>query len=1515
MPLLSPSVPATSWPVPPMDISAGKHRLLVALFIPLLFTLFEPARAAGGLQFKVEPQDVVVEMGGSARLDCQATSLYGQPTIQWRSDDGQPINFIGDSYRSQLANGSLYISSVYSESPELTGSYQCLATVDGIGSIVSRPATIKLASLPGFDKEPQDTMVYPGQIAYLNCALPTSSSLLKIHWLKDEHPLGLDESRMTVMPSGALEIDDVKSHDVGSYRCNASGFGQFRLSNKAQLALLASDIDQGSSAPVFIAKPTEQYAIEGSSITLECAANGNPRPSITWLKDGVAVDLAALDSRYRKVAASSLMIMDVKEKDHGSYQCRAENDEDTLDAVAEVNVQVPPRFIKRPEDKVANENQDLEFECEIYGKPEPKVTWLKNGERITLSQYWQLVNSNNLRINGLLAIDAGIFQCIGYNAAGYVQASARLTINQPKKAQSSKSTTVRSVQKKKILSQRPLYNNTWQHPSTLLGHTLSAYTPNPPLSISPSDDPADFLGPVNDPNSLYDPESHFLDDTDSFESGLEGGSVPSPPKNLSVAIVASRFVTLRWQEPENANGDFLTYYVYYKQEGSQRERVVNTLHKQLEVVVRGLQPGVTYQFRAVAHNSRGAGASSETLRVTTHSEADVPGPPQNLEGHATSSVSIALSWEEPLIVNGRISKYIVAFMKSDENEKTLETTSTNFELIELVPYTDYSIWLQAVNENGPGAPSGEITVRTFSAPPSHPPHNVTLETASSTSIIIRWEPPLEGQNGIITGYKIRYRRQDRRFHTNTITTEGNQREYTLSGLEKHGDYHVRMCALNVNGTSPWTDWMSIETYENDLDESIVPHAPVIIRTKANADSISVSWNPPKEDKIKIRGYKIGWGKGFPDVFTETVDGKQRFFTINNLEPQAEYVISLSATNDQGQGSPAYANVRTIEKSAPESVTPLTPPIGIKAIVLSANTVVLYWIDMTFPKIQFVSDSRYYIVRYAPYPSINPRYKYFNASDLNCMIGDLRPNTQYEFAVKVVKGRRESPWSMVVLNQTQEAAPASAPRNLTVQSNEERPTAVVLRWLPPKQPNGQITGYIISYSTDITKRDRDWIVDGMVGNKTEYAVRGLKTSTTYYFKIQARNNRGNGPFSSTVTFKTLPSNGMEFYDEVHARDGRGLSGILIYIIVGCTIVLATGIAVVVVVVCCRRSPDSPERKKGYMKESNQKTNIKPPDLWIHHDQMELKALEKSSINGEASTSGVVSNTLPRSSGNQDYPQDNVPLNSSSLDKRTYVPSYMGNVDDKCSTLTRQHSRGSHNKPKLIALPVDGGQLHQPIATATPVVNGSMSQPTIHGSCNDVPSARANYPRTVAQYSLSRAHITLEPTPESSPDSCSMPSTYEPLQSQISYGPTSQSYTSNSPYAPGHYVSGSQSVTSSGPLVEGMGSGKRLQGHPLKSFSVPAPPPQSAPSTPAQQKHGGTQVTVRPTISGSPYKKVPGTTSQLTKNRLASVSNPSHTAEEIERLKPSYSTEELNQEMANLEGLMKDLNAITASEFEC
>lgn len=59
-----------------------------------------------GLQFSREPEDQLVEEGKPVRLDCEARLdiqpggfLQELPVIVWRTDDEQPINFIGDRYR------------------------------------------------------------------------------------------------------------------------------------------------------------------------------------------------------------------------------------------------------------------------------------------------------------------------------------------------------------------------------------------------------------------------------------------------------------------------------------------------------------------------------------------------------------------------------------------------------------------------------------------------------------------------------------------------------------------------------------------------------------------------------------------------------------------------------------------------------------------------------------------------------------------------------------------------------------------------------------------------------------------------------------------------------------------------------------------------------------------------------------------------------------------------------------------------------------------------------------------------------------------------------------------------------------------------------------------------------------------------------------------------------------------------------------------------------------------------
>lgn len=63
------------------------------------------------------------------------------------------------------------------------------------------------------------------------------------------------------------------------------------------------------------------------------------------------------------------------------------------------------------------------------------------------------------------------------------------------------------------------------------------------------------------------------------------------------------------------------------------------------------------------------------------------------------------------------------------------------------------------------------------------------------------------------------------------------------------------------------------------------------------------------------------------------------------------MIALRATNAIGEGNPTYVTVRTMERSVQESAGPLIPPVGLKAIVLSASTMVLYWTDSTLPKTQ------------------------------------------------------------------------------------------------------------------------------------------------------------------------------------------------------------------------------------------------------------------------------------------------------------------------------------------------------------------------------------------------------------------------------------------------------------------------------------------------------------------------------------------------------------------------------------
>lgn len=69
------------------------------------------------------------------------------------------------------------------------------------------------------------------------------------------------------------------------------------------------------------------------------------------------------------------------------------------------------------------------------------------------------------------------------------------------------------------------------------------------------------------------------------------------------------------------------------------------------------------------------------------------------------------------------------------------------------------------------------------------------------------------------------------------------------------------------------------------------------------------------------------------------------------ETNSEYVISVRAYNQMGDGQPVYESVRTKEEQILKVSTPLLPPVGLEAVVLSAQSVVVYWTDSQLAKTQ------------------------------------------------------------------------------------------------------------------------------------------------------------------------------------------------------------------------------------------------------------------------------------------------------------------------------------------------------------------------------------------------------------------------------------------------------------------------------------------------------------------------------------------------------------------------------------
>ncbi|XP_032555698.1 neogenin isoform X2 [Chiroxiphia lanceolata] len=1452
------------------------RRLLGSLCIALLLAQPAPAARSGSrslltgslvrtftpFYFLEEPQDVLSVRGAAVVMNCSAY-CDPAPRIEWKKD-GTFLNLVSDDRRQLLPDGSLLISSVVHSKHNKPdeGHYQCVATVDSLGTIVSRTAKLTVAGLPRFTSQPEPTAVPRGGSAVLSCDANADLAPF-VRWEQDRQPVPLDE-RVLQLPSGALVISNASDSDRGLYRCLLEGSAGPKYSEEAELTVLPEP--EEPQPLTFLRQPSALSRLSGQSALFPCVATGFPTPSIRWTRNEEEL-LTEGSGRFQLLAGGSLEIRDVGEGDAGTFTCIAESGNDTAAAQAELTVQVPPEFLKRPANIYAHESMDIVFECEVTGKPTPTVKWVKNGDVVIPSDYFKIVKEHNLQVLGLVKSDEGFYQCIAENDVGNAQAGAQLIILD-----------------------------------------LDVAIPTlPPTSLTSATN--DHLAPAT------------------------AGPLPSAPRDVVATLVSTRFIRLTWRPPvSDPQGDNLTYSIFYTKEGINRERVENTSRPgETQVMIQNLMPETVYVFRVVAQNRHGPGESSAPLKVATQPEVQLPGPAPNIRAYSSSPTSVTVTWETPLSGNGDIQNYKLYYMeKGQDTEQDVDVAGLSHTVTGLKKFTEYSFRVVAYNKHGPGVSTHDVVVRTLSDVPSAPPQNLTLEVRNSKSILLQWQPPPAGtHSGQITGYKIRYRKVSRKSDV-TESVGGTQLSQLIEGLERGTEYSFRVAAMTVNGTGPATDWVSAETFESDLDETRVPEVPSSLHVRPLVTSIVVSWTPPENQNVVVRGYAIGYGIGSPHAQTIKVDYKQRYYTIENLDPSSHYVITLKAFNNVGEGIPLYESAVTRPHSDTSEVdlfvinapytpvpdpSPMMPPVGVQASILSHDTIRITWADNSLPKNQKITDARYYTVRWKTNIPANTKYKTANATTLSYLVTGLKPNTLYEFSVMVTKGRRSSTWSMTAHGTTFELVPTSPPKDVTVVSKEGKPRTIIVNWQPPSEANGKITGYIIYYSTDVNAEIHDWVIEPVVGNRLTHQIQELTLDTPYYFKIQARNSKGMGPMSEAVQFRTPKASGsagkgsrpvdlgpdykppLGGSNSPHGSPTSPLDSNMLLVIIVSVGVITIVVVVIVAVFCTRRTTSHQKKKRAACKSVNgshkykgNSKDVKPPDLWIHHERLELKPIDKS-----PDPNPIMTDTpIPRNS------QDITPVDNS-MDSNIHQRrnSYRGHEsEDSMSTLAGR--RGM--RPKMM-MPFDS-QPPQPVISAHPI--HSLDNPHHHFHSGSLASPTRSYlhhqpspwPLGTALSHSDRANSTESVRNTPSTDTLPAPSAPPGTDHQDPEGST------------GSYLGTAQEEDP----AQGLPTAHVRPSHPLKSFAVPAVPPAGAsydpalPSTPLLTQQAPTHPvhSVKTASIGTL-----GRTRPPMPVVVPSAPDVQETTRMLEDSESTYEPDELTKEMAHLEGLMKDLNAITTA----
>ncbi|XP_034167612.2 collagen alpha-1(XIV) chain isoform X2 [Pangasianodon hypophthalmus] len=444
-----------------------------------------------------------------------------------------------------------------------------------------------------------------------------------------------------------------------------------------------------------------------------------------------------------------------------------------------------------------------------------------------------------------------------------------------------------------------------------------------------------------------------------------GLSYPSPT-DLRYSELGPKEVRLSWTNPGRAVQQYRV--VFHSSEGQSPQEVV-VKGSNSTVMLTGLSSQTQYHVSVFPVYEDNVGSPLRGIFTTS-----MLAMPESLEVTASSPSSLRVRWRP---AHGA-TQYMALYSAlndgepDDAREVKFRADETDVELRDLMPSTDYSVTVYALYEDEPSDPVTAIAT-TFPLPS---PLSLQFPMVSHSTLKVTWVPGAVDVPAHRVTYSTNHGSDVKQVEVAGVNTVLLQ---NLSSLSK---YLVSVQSLYVKGlSSPLT---------GNITTLRVPAPSELRVTNYSENTLTVRWEPAADD---VTSYLIKWiSLSGGDLRQLKVDGESEGATLEGVEDDKEYQISLSALYADGAQSEAVAiRYSTLYGGGPTSVS------------ISEETAVSMLVSWVPPNAHVLQ----YHVSYTPLTGDARENKVLlPGSERRVLLQSLLPDTRYSVLVTAEYRNRE-----------------------------------------------------------------------------------------------------------------------------------------------------------------------------------------------------------------------------------------------------------------------------------------------------------------------------------------------------------------------------------------------------------------------------------------------------------------------------------------------------------------------------